>query len=135
MTSKDSISSYFEDQYIKHIDLLIDKMWSVRAVSEMQYNPDSSSLSNVQRTWLHNDYVENRDESEQWLDSLITEISAWFIRSYEKVIGNKAIKLGEIERMSFANVVNGSNIGQRNKSEVVSRTASRDVVIRKKIHS
>lgn len=95
------------DRYLQEIiDLLIDKMWSVRAVSEMQYNPDSSSLSNVQRTWLHNDYVENRDESEQWLDSLIAEISAWFIRSYEKVIGNKAIKLGEIERMSFANVVN-----------------------------
>ena len=36
---------------------------------------------------------------------------------------------------SFANVVNGSNTGQRNKSEVVSRTTSRDVVIRKKIHS
>ncbi|PCI54014.1 MAG: type I-F CRISPR-associated protein Csy1 [Gammaproteobacteria bacterium] len=94
------------DRYLQEIiDLLIDKMWSVRAVSQAQVHQDTSSLSSVQRTWLHSDYVDKREESEQWLNSLITEISAWLSRSYEKVLAKQAIKLGEEERLFFANIV------------------------------
>lgn len=73
-------------------------MWSVRAVSQ-QFHADTSSLSSVQRTWLHNDLANEREKSEQWLDSLVTEISAWLIRSYEQVLAKNAIKLGEAERL------------------------------------
>jgi CRISPR-associated protein Csy1 len=94
------------DRYLQEIiDLLIDKMWSVRAVSKTQFHQDSSSLSSVQRTWLHSDNADKREESDQWLSSLITEISAWLSRSYEKVLAKKAIKLGEEERLLFANIV------------------------------
>lgn len=94
------------DRYLQEIiDLLIDKMWSVRAVSQAQFHQDTSSLSSVQRIWLHSDYVDEREESEQWLDTLITEISAWLSRSYEKVLAKQAIKLGEEERLLFANIV------------------------------
>jgi CRISPR-associated protein Csy1 len=95
------------DRYLQDIiDLLIEKMWSVRAVSQAQYHQSTSSLSSVQRTWLHNDYADKREESTQWLETLITEISAWLSRSYEKVLANQAIKLGEEERLLFANIVN-----------------------------
>lgn len=87
------------------IDLLIEKMWSVRAVSQAQFHADTSSLSKVQLTWLHNDYAGEREKSEHWLNSLITEISAWLTRSYEKVLDKKAIKLGEAERLHFAEVI------------------------------
>lgn len=94
------------DRYLQEIiDLLIDKMWSVRAVSQTQYHQSSSSLSSIQHIWLHSDYAEEREASEQWLNSLITEISAWLTRSYEKVLNKLAIKLGEEERLFFANVV------------------------------
>lgn len=94
------------DRYLQQIiDLLIEKMWSVRAVSQAQYHADTSSLSSVQRTWLHDDFTEERETSEQWLNSLITEISAWLTRSYEKVLDKQAIKLGEAERLHFADVI------------------------------
>ncbi|KPH63434.1 type I-F CRISPR-associated protein Csy1 [Pseudoalteromonas neustonica] len=87
------------------IDLLIEKMWSVRAVSQAQFHADTSSLSSVQRTWLHDDFADDREKSEQWLNSLTTEISAWLTRSYEKVLDKKAIKLGDAERFHFAEVI------------------------------
>ena len=94
------------DRYLQEIiDLLIDKMWSVRAVSQHQYNADTSSLSSVQHTWLHAGFEKEREESEQWLDALVTEISAWLSRSYEKVLAKKAITLGEAERLLFADIV------------------------------
>ncbi|MBO1896916.1 type I-F CRISPR-associated protein Csy1 [Shewanella sp. BF02_Schw] len=94
------------DRYLQQIiDLLIEKMWSVRSVSQAQYHADTSSLSSVQRTWLHDDFTEERETSEQWLNSLISEISAWLTRSYEKVLDKQAIKLGEAERLHFADVI------------------------------
>lgn len=87
------------------IDLLIEKMWSVRAVSQAQYHADTSSLSSVQLTWLHDDFADEREKSAQWLNSLTTEISTWLTRSYEKVLDKKAIKLGDAERLHFAEAI------------------------------
>lgn len=94
------------DYYLQEImDLLIEKMWAVRAVSTTQYHQESSTLASHQRTWLCSDYMQAREESEQWLDKLINEISRWISRSYEKVLGKAAIKLGEEERLLFVNIV------------------------------
>lgn len=87
------------------IDLIIEKMWSIRAISQQQFHADTPSLSSVQLTWLHDDFADEREKSEQWLNLLITEISAWLTRSYEKVLDKKAIKLGEAEHLHFAEVI------------------------------
>jgi CRISPR-associated protein Csy1 len=94
------------DNYLQEImDLLIEKMWAVRAVSPTQYHQESSFLVSHQRTWLCSDDTQNREESEQWLDTLVDEISRWISRSYEKVVGKTAVKLGEEERLLFVNIV------------------------------
>lgn len=94
------------DRYLQDvIDLLIEKMWSVRAISQVQYHQESSSISSHQLTWLHSDNVEIRENSEQWLDKLVHEISRWLSRSYEKTLAKQAVKLGEEERLLFANIV------------------------------
>ncbi|MBL4941921.1 MAG: type I-F CRISPR-associated protein Csy1 [Colwellia sp.] len=94
------------DHYIQDIiDLLVEKMWAVRAVSQAQFHQDSSSLSSHQRTWLHSDFSEQRQESEQWLDKLVKEISTWLSRSYEKVLAKQAIKLGEQELLLFTMII------------------------------
>ncbi|OUS30995.1 type I-F CRISPR-associated protein Csy1 [Thalassotalea sp. 42_200_T64] len=94
------------DRYLQEImDLLIEKMWSVRAVSQAQFHQESSSLSNHQLTWLHRGFSDKREGSEQWLDKLVNEISRWFSRSYEKVLAKQAIKLGEEERVLFVSIV------------------------------
>lgn len=95
------------DHYLQEIiDLLIEKMWSVRAVSQIQFHEQSSTLSDHQKTWLRSDLSAQRESDEQWLDKLVHEISAWLSRSYEKVLANQAIKLGEEERLFFASSVN-----------------------------
>jgi CRISPR-associated protein Csy1 len=94
------------DRYLQQvIDLIIEKMWAVRAVSQTQFHEQSSTLSSHQKTWLHGDFIEQRESEEQWLDKLIQEISRWFSRRYEKVLGKQAVQLGEEERLFFANIV------------------------------
>ena len=94
------------DRYLQQvINLIIEKMWAVRTVSQTQFHEKSSSLSSHQKTWLHSDFIEQRESEEQWLDKLIQEISRWFSRRYEKVLGKQAVKLGEEERLLFANIV------------------------------
>jgi len=94
------------DRYLQDImDILIEKMWTVRAVSQVQYHQESSSLSSHQLTWLHDDYAESRESSDQWLDKLVHEISRWISRSYEQTLAKQAIKLGEQEHLLFANIV------------------------------
>ena len=80
-------------------------MWSVRSVSQDQYHLESSSLSSHQCIWLHSDYQKDREDSQQWLDKLVAEISRWISLSYEKVLAKQAIKLGEEERLLFVNIV------------------------------
>lgn len=94
------------DRYLQDIiDLLIEKMWAVRAVSQEQYHPETSFLSNHQKIWLHADFSEQRESTDQWLDKLVSEISRWLSRSYEKTLDKKAIKLGEKERQLFSDIV------------------------------
>ena len=87
------------------IDLLIEKMWAVRAVSSVQYHQKTSSLSSHQHTWLHDDCSEQRSADELWLDKLVKEIAAWLSRSYEKLLNKQTIKLGEQELLLFTSIV------------------------------
>jgi CRISPR-associated protein Csy1 len=80
-------------------------MWAVRVVSQTQYHEQSSNLSSHQKTWLRSELAEQRENEAQWLDTLVHEISRWFSRRYEKVLGKQAVKLGEEERLLFANSV------------------------------
>jgi CRISPR-associated protein Csy1 len=79
------------------INKIIDKMWAVRAISADQYHQDSSNLKGHQLTWLHQDFAQQRETTDLWLDQLATEISRWISRAYESIIGKQAIKLGEQE--------------------------------------
>ncbi|MFT6347823.1 MAG: CRISPR-associated protein Csy1 [Psychromonas sp.] len=79
------------------IDKIIDKMWAVRAISADQYHQDSSKLKDHQLTWLHQDFVQQRETSDAWLDQLTTEIARWISRAYENVLGKQSIKLGDQE--------------------------------------
>jgi len=87
------------------LDQLIDKMWAVRSISSAQYYKEYSSLDHHQLVWLHDDFIDEREESDQWLDTLIKEISRWLVRSYEKTVGKQAFKLGEEELLFISKSV------------------------------
>ncbi|MFC1851707.1 type I-F CRISPR-associated protein Csy1 [candidate division CSSED10-310 bacterium] len=87
------------------IDRIIDKMWRVRAVSEEQYRPKYTQLKPHQKIWLCHEYMQTREDENDWLDKLCKEIARWVIITYEKQLGKQAFKLGESERVHIFNIV------------------------------
>lgn len=87
------------------IDRIIDKMWAVRSVSQEQYLPENSRLSQHQKVWLCHEERDFREESDIWLDKLCDEITSWIIRTYGKLIGKQAFMLGEPERLHIKGIV------------------------------
>ena len=86
------------DQCLQEImDQIIEKMWAVRSVASEQYYQENSTLPSYQFIWLHGDGEQQRETEEIWLDKISIDISRWIANSYEKIIGAKAIKLGEEE--------------------------------------
>jgi len=87
------------------LDRIVNKMWAVRSVAAVQYYTESSQLKSHQKIWLCEEFLTEREESDQWLDKLCKEISSWVIRTYEKILGKQAIKLGEAERLKIIEIV------------------------------
>jgi len=81
------------------IDRIINKMWAVRAVSKEQYQSEHSQLKPHQKVWLCEDFQHIREEDNEWMDKLCKEISSWVIRTYERLLGKQAYKLGESVRL------------------------------------
>lgn len=87
------------------MDRMIDRMWAVRAVSVEQYQPTLSQLNPHQKIWLCDEYRQAREDENDWLDKLCKETAGWIIRTYEKMMGKQAFKMGEAERLHIHNIV------------------------------
>lgn len=87
------------------VDRIVDRMWAVRAVAAEQYRVEQSQLKPHQKIWLCDGCQQTREEESDWLDKLCAEIDNWIIRSYEKMLGKQAYKLGEGERVHIFNIV------------------------------
>lgn len=90
------------------VDLIIDRMWAVRAVCKEQYQSENSRLKPHQKIWLCEEFRQNREEEDVWLDRLCTETAAWIILTYERLAGKSAYKLGEAERVYIHEIVTGN---------------------------
>lgn len=88
------------------VDRIIDRMWAVRAVCNEQYHSKESRLQPHQKIWLCDENHQAREEENDWLDKLCAEIASWSIRTYEKLLGKQAFKLGESERQHILEIVN-----------------------------
>ena len=55
-----------------------------------------SQLPTAQKIWLDDAYAEERKET-SWTDDISSSFARWVIRSYEKLLGEDAIKLGDAE--------------------------------------
>ncbi len=87
------------------MDRIIDKMWAVRSVFNEQYRKDDSRLSPQQRIWLCEEFRQIREEEDEWLEKLCNDIAGWIIRTYERLLGKQAFKLGEPERQHVRKIV------------------------------
>lgn len=87
------------------MERIIARMWAVREVAAEQYRRENSDLKPHQRTWLCEEFRQLREEEDAWLDKLCKEITAWIIRTYEKVLGRQALKLDESIRLHVYGIV------------------------------
>lgn len=90
------------------VDCIVERMWVVRAVATEQYRAEQSQLKPHQKVWLCDNCQQTREEDSDWLDKLCAEITNWIIRSYEKMLGKQAYKLGEGERVHIHDIVSES---------------------------
>ncbi|NLU99863.1 type I-F CRISPR-associated protein Csy1 [Marinomonas sp. UCMA 3892] len=86
-----------DELYQQIIDHLIEKMWQVRAIASEQYIETASQLSKAQTTWLCEHTKMLRETTDDWLDEIVASITTYLFYGYEKMLGKKAIKLGNAE--------------------------------------
>lgn len=86
-----------DELYQQIIDHLIEKMWQVRAVASEQYIETASQLTKAQTTWLCEHAKMLRETTDDWLDDIVKSITGYLFHGYEKILGKKAIKLGDVE--------------------------------------
>lgn len=88
------------------IDQVIERMWSIRS-QEIGWSADVKyfNLAVYQKIWLDESRNEDRLIDEDWLDRITTECARWFISAYEKVLGSKAIYLGDKELLFIRSII------------------------------
>ena len=90
-------------RYEQIIDTIMLKLYRVREAAEEQYFEKSSQLKSHQRIWLLDE--KRRLDEDEWLEKLLKEITAWFVRSFEEIVGKKIIVYGKAEKQNFADLL------------------------------
>ena len=88
------------------VDRIVGKMWAVRGVCDQQYMESSSQLPKYQKIWLCSEFLEIREESDDWLDKIVKDITSFIFVAYEKALGKKAIMFGDGEFNHVLKLVN-----------------------------
>jgi len=84
------------------MEIIIEKMWAVRLVSQEQYYEKNSKLKSHQKIWLSHLDEKKRESEDAWLDKLEKELSSWIVRSYEDFVDKKNFILGKEELKDIA---------------------------------
>ncbi len=77
------------------LNRIVHKMWLVRSVSHKQFKEDQSKLKAHQKIWLCESESEQRESADEWMVTVIKEMSLWIFRTYKKKFGSKDKTLGD----------------------------------------
>lgn len=91
------VRSERDDYYLAIFDRIVERMWSVRAVAQEQFNPDTTRLNKNQKIWLCAAYEQQRGDEDDWLDSLADMITRYIFEGYKKTFGKNAIMFSDSE--------------------------------------
>lgn len=93
------------DNYIEEIlDYIIERMVAVRSVSNEQFREETSSLSRSQKIWLCDNFQKERQQEEDWLSNICSDIVHWIMTAYKKLI-KKPLVLGPAEREYIKTII------------------------------
>lgn len=79
----------------QYLDQLILKMWQARQGFAEQSHTRPEALPAYQKLWLFPENEQDRSETHDWLDEVVTEAARHFNASYKKVLGKSALILGD----------------------------------------
>jgi CRISPR-associated protein Csy1 len=78
------------------LDVIVQKMVALRSISSNQFWDESSDLPTWQKLWLIEKHREERQDQEEWLDTLTHQVTIWLNRAYKASVKD-AILLGREE--------------------------------------
>ena len=88
------------------IDQVIDEMWAIRQYEAGWSQTKSySSLPAYQKICLDAFYIQDRENSEEWLKRIVGDFSRWIVFAYKKVQGKQALSLGDDELLHIKNLI------------------------------
>lgn len=88
----------------EYLDYIMLTMWEVRREFEQNGIQLPAQLVKEQQIWLFPDQ-QRRNHSDEWLERLVSLIAQQFMWHYKKVLGKKAIRLGNDELAAIAEVI------------------------------
>ena len=75
-----------------------DRMWEIRGVAEGWSDAERfGNLSTAQKIWLDSKYEVKRSEDSEWLNSIMVELTRWFINEYRHTARDRINSLGDEE--------------------------------------
>lgn len=95
-----SLNYYIQD-YVDHIIL---KMWQVRKMFSEQEHSRPESIPDYQKTWLFPERAQQRLDTQDWLNELISRVTHYFMTSYQRSV-NESIALGDTEYLAFSKII------------------------------
>ncbi len=94
------------DAYIQeYVDLIIQKMWQVRLFLKEHQGKLSGDLNSVQQIWLYPEHEQQRQEDDEWLETLMRQIARSLINHYPKVVKVALNLRGDKELLNIENIV------------------------------
>ena len=72
--------------------------------NQVKSSPDIK-LKAHQKIWLLEENQQLRENTDDWLEKLTSQMTKWLIQNYEKLLGKQAIKQGEAERLHIKKII------------------------------
>ncbi|WP_281648861.1 type I-F CRISPR-associated protein Csy1 [Parendozoicomonas sp. Alg238-R29] len=96
-----------DEFYLGALDYIVERMWQLKDVASEQYNPEYHHLPKSQKIWLLGDeeHEQIRKSSDDWLEDIQASTVTFIFHGYEKILGKKAIKLGDAEHRHMKNLI------------------------------
>ncbi|WP_066569288.1 type I-F CRISPR-associated protein Csy1 [Snodgrassella sp. CFCC 13594] len=110
---KDSRNNWQNRNEIRDvISFIIDRILSLSLLIRHDPNlpqnwstADNCILPNAQKIWLDAARAPEREQNDEWRDHIATDLAHWFIKTYQKILSNKAFLLADGELIAIKQAV------------------------------
>lgn len=87
-----------------------DQLWKIRSLEKGWSDSDNYKvLPHYQKIWLDQLYVQERMEDSGWFYNIQRDLARWFINAYKKLMGDKALALGDEHMKHIKTIITECN--------------------------